>query len=147
MLPSRHIMVSLPLSATVVVVGQSWLAGILCFLSGLLLDLDHPLEYLINRKAKFPHPKHLYQACKQLAKLSHDTQKLYLLFHALEFAVLFWLAFLFSNNIYILAIAIGYTGHILLDVTGNVNLLKPQAYFMSARIKNRFRLISVLKNH
>ena len=41
MLPSKHIMVSVPLGIAVGFFTQSVFAGLSCFLSGVLVDVDH----------------------------------------------------------------------------------------------------------
>lgn len=145
MLPSRHIILSLPLGATVVVFTQSWFAGLLCVLSGILTDVDHFIEYIIHRGLKNFRPKQIYQVCRKLAYPEENTiDRLYLFFHAIEFAILLLGAYLFSQNIYLLAITLGYTGHLLLDITGNP--LAPRAYFIGLRIKNSFSLKKSLKS-
>ena len=73
------------------------------------------------------------------------VRKLYLFFHSVEIAILLWLGFVFTNHIYMLSVALGYTGHMFLDVTGNI--LKPGAYFITARIKNDFRTARFVRNH
>lgn len=137
-------MLSFPLGATVAVFGQSWLGGVICFLSGLLIDFDHLIEYVIHHGPKINNPKEVYQACAKFADPEENSKKkVYILFHAIEFAILLWIVFIFSQNIYLLAIALGYTGHMLLDVSQNV--LKPSAYFISLRIKDDFNLMKLLK--
>ncbi|MFC1698626.1 hypothetical protein ACFL1I_01535 [Candidatus Omnitrophota bacterium] len=137
-------MLTVPLSAGLTMLTGSWQAGLLCFIAGVLIDLDHGIEYLIHYGLNTFNFKEIYQICNNFAKFRKEGQKFFLFFHALEIAILLWIAYLFWQNIYVLSFAIGYTGHLFLDVTGNI--LKPSAYFISSRIKNRFTLISFLKD-
>lgn len=145
MLPSRHIIVSLPLGVTVGFFTQSILAGILCFLTGVLIDVDHFIEYAIHYGLKNFNFKEFYQTCRKMARRIEEggVEKLYLVFHAIEIAILLWLSFIFTKNIYLLAIALGYTGHIILDVAANE--AKPHAYLISWRMKNGFRTAGFIK--
>lgn len=147
MLPSRHIIVSLPLGAAVGFFTQFALAGILCFFSGVLIDADHIIEYVIHYGLRNFNFKEMYQSCAKMANREEEggVKKLFLVFHWGEIAILLWMGFIFTKNIYILSIAIGYTGHIILDVAAN-NALKPSTYFISTRIKNGFRTADLIKN-
>ena len=138
MLPSRHIIISLPLGATVGLFTQSAPAGLLCFFSGILIDLDHIIDYVIHYGLKKVELKEIYQACRKLANRKEEggVKKLYLFLHAGEIAILLWVGFVFFRNIYVLSIALGYTGHLILDAANNA--LKPWAYFLTLRIKNGF---------
>lgn len=146
MLPSRHIIVSLPLGASVWFFTQSVPAALLCFLTGtLLIDLDHLIEYAIHHGFKNPNFKEFYQTCRRMPKPQEEggVKKIYLFFHAIEISILLWVAFAVSKNIYLLSIALGYTGHLALDITGNE--IKPWAYFISARMKNGFKTLKIVK--
>lgn len=138
MLPAKHIILSLPLGAVVGFFAQSVPAGLLCFFSGVLIDIDHLIEYVIHFGIKNLNLKKIYQTCAKMAKRKEEggVKKLYLLLHAGEIAILLWAGFVLFRNIYLLSIALGYTGHLILDVAHNA--LKPWAYFLSLRIKNGF---------
>jgi len=69
---------------------------------------------------------------------------MYLLFHAIEISILLWVVFVLSKNIYFLSMALGYTGHLALDVAANE--IKPWAYFISARMKNGFKTLKIVKS-
>ncbi len=145
MLPSGHIIVSLPLGVSVWFFTQSAPAALLCFLTGTLIDFDHLIEHAIHHGFKSINFKEIYRACKKFAKPEEEggAKRLYLVFHAIEIGILLWAAFAVSKNIYLLSIALGYTGHLILDAAANE--VKPWAYFISARIKNGFRTIKIVK--
>ena len=147
MLPSRHIIVSVPLGAAAGFFTESLSAGLLCFLSGILIDVDHIIEYIIHHRPKSFNFKEFYQACGKFAKREEEggVKKLYLIFHAGEFAILLWMIFAFFRNIYLFSIALGYTGHIISDAL--VNTLKPSTYFITMRIKNNFDVMKFVKDY
>ncbi|MBL7085106.1 MAG: hypothetical protein ISS43_03235 [Candidatus Omnitrophica bacterium] len=148
MLLSRHIMVSLPLGAAVAAFTQSAIAGLLCFLSGVLIDADHLIEYSIHYGLKASILKEIYRACGNMVNREGKgaaVKKIHLFFHAGEIAILLWLGFLFSKNLYLLSIALGYTGHLIMDMCGNP--IKPWAYFITVRIKNSFNTIRLMRGY
>ena len=141
MLPSRHIIISLPLGATVGLLTQSIPAGLLCFFSGILIYVDHLIEYAIHfgvKNLKNLKLKEIYQTCAKMAKREEEggVKKLYLFLHTGEIAILLWVGFVLFRNIYLLSIALGCTGHLILDAANNE--LKPWSYFLTLRIKNGF---------
>ena len=147
MLPSRHIIVSIPLGAAVGFFTESFLAGLLCFLSGIIIDIDHLIEYTIHYDWRIPNFKEVYQACSKMANREEEggTKKLYLVLHVGEIAILLWIGFLFSKNIYLLSIALGYSMHITMDAMANA--LKPWAYFLTWRMKNGFNTRELSRLH
>ena len=75
-----HVIASAGISLGFQVAAHSWPATLGCFLSGVLIDIDHYLEYCIMHK-KFPFRyKDLLQFC-----LNHQEKKLFLFFHAYEY--------------------------------------------------------------
>jgi len=103
-----------------------------CLASGVLIDLDHLLDYVLaRRKLTF-----------DLAELEHFCGKekfsrLYILFHSYEFLALLWLAIWFWQlNFVWQGVAWGVTLHLVLDQF--VNPLKPLVYFFTYRLKHGF---------
>lgn len=147
MLPSRHIIASVPLGLTVGLLTESLIAGLLCFFSGVLIDIDHIIDYIIHYGLKGFSFKQTYRACKKFAEREEEggLKKIYLILHVWEMAILFWVSFLFTKNICLLAIALGYSGHLILDASNNI--MKPSSYFIILRIKHDFRTIKLLNPH
>ena len=140
MLPSRHIIVSLPLAIAVGSFTQSALAGLLCLFSGVLIDADHLIEYIIHYGLRRLNFKKIYWACVEMAKPEEEggAKKLHLFFHALEICILLWIGYALSKNFYLLSIALGYTGHLIMDIIGNSKKMKPLSYFITLRAINGF---------
>ena len=132
MRPTNHIIISGGVSAVFAVWAGSWGAVAACFLSGIFIDLDHHFDYYLARK-KIPFS---YKKLVDFLKNDHES-KIHLFLHSYEFLFVFWFSvFFFDLGVFWLGIAIGFTTHILCDEIANP--LKPLAYFLTYRIKNRF---------
>lgn len=138
MLPSRHIIVSLSLGAIISVFTKSTVAGLLCFFSGFLVDVDHVLDYVVNEGPKNFSLKNIYRTCRKLPfqKEKSRLKKVYLVFHSWEAVIIIFIGYLLFKNKYILAIAVGYTSHLFLDVW--TRAFHPMAYFISYRYRKGF---------
>lgn len=135
-----HVVASAGISLGLQAAMHSWPATLGCFLSGVLMDLDHYLEYWLIR-GKFPHK---YKELVEFCLFSRD-KKVYLFFHGYEFLFLFWLLFyFFPLNTVWLGVALGLTAHIIFDQL--TNPIKPLFYFLTYRIKHRFEKTRVLSN-
>lgn len=144
MFPSRHIIVSVSLSAILIYFTQDIINGIVCFIFGVLIDVDHIIEYIIHRgfsKKVFSLPE-LYQVCERFLKPEEQggVKKLYLIFHMIEAAVLLWALYIVTQNLYIFSAALGYSGHLLLDAL--YNKLNPRIYFLTQRILKGFLTVN-----
>lgn len=127
-----HITASAGISLGFQAVGHSWPATLGCFLSGILIDTDHYLEYYIIRK-KFPFRyQDLVDFCFDIS-----VKKSFLIFHAYEYLFLLWFSIYFFNlGIFWTGIAVGLTTHIFFDQWANP--IKPLFYFLTFRINNQF---------
>ena len=133
-----HVVASAGISLGFQAAMHSWPATLGCFLSGILIDIDHYLEYCISKK-KFPYRyKELLDFC-----LYHKESKLYLFFHAYEYLIILWLSIYFFDlgKIWI-GIAIGLTAHLIFDQF--TNPIKPLFYFLTFRIKNKFETSKIV---
>ena len=133
-----HIAASAGISLGYQAAVHSWPATLSCFLSGILIDTDHYLEYWATIK-KFPFH---YQ---DLINFFYDTKqtKNYLIFHAYEYLIILWgsIAYFHLGNVWI-GLAIGLTAHILFDQFTNPG--KPLFYFLTYRILNQFEKSKIL---
>jgi hypothetical protein len=133
-----HIVASAGVSLGFQAATHSWPATLGCFLSGVLIDTDHYLEYCILRK-KFPF------RYKDLVDFCFDTRvkKNYLIFHAYEYLFILWLSiYFFDLGVIWIGIAVGLTTHLLLDQW--TNPIKPLYYFLTFRIGNQFEKTKIL---
>ena len=132
MLPTSHAIISGILGYGIYKCSGSAPAGCAAFLSGILIDFDHHIDYLIA-KGRIPLSyKKLFYFC------SYDSYpKIYLLFHAWEYLALLWF-FIYIAKLHVIWIgfALGLTTHMICDQW--VNPLKPLGYFLIYRIKQGF---------
>ncbi len=145
MKPSRHAIASLSAGLILWVFTKSIYAGILCFLSGFLVDFDHVIEYIVHHGLKTITIKRVYQASAQTGEGTGELKfkNLYLIFHAHEIALLFIIVTIFTRNIYVLAITIGYLTHLIMDCAANSVSIR--AYSIIWRAVNKFDTKSMYK--
>ena len=85
MRPIYHVAVSAGLSLGWFYLVKSWPSALVCFLSGILIDIDHHLDYYIVHK-KIPWKySDLWDFCRFDPKA-----KIYLLFHSYELILPLW---------------------------------------------------------
>ncbi len=137
---SYHVAASAGISLGYQAVMHSWPATLGCFLSGVLIDIDHYIEYCVIKRS-FPF------RYKDLVYFCNDARvtKQYLVFHAYEFLLALWfLIYCFDLGIIWTGVALGLTAHMLLDQWSNP--IKPLYYFMVYRIKNNFEKTRILSD-
>jgi len=131
MKPKQHIIASGIISYMVYMVTNSPLSALASFLAGVLIDLDHLIDYYLNYGLTYK-IKEIYKAIEEL-----QLPKVYVFLHSYEVLVVLWgLIFLVPLNHVYFAIAIGMTQHMFFDQL--CNPLKPKAYFLIYRIANGF---------
>ena len=139
MRPTYHVVLSGGVTAVFAIWVQSWNALAACFLGGIFIDLDHHLDYFICRKEIPLSYKKLVDFCR-----NDHTSKIYLFLHSYELLALLWVCiFIFDLGVIWLGIAVGCTTHLLCDEVANP--LRPLAYFLTYRAKNRFHRKSFFK--
>ena len=145
MKPASHIIVSLSTGALVWFFAKSLYAGIVCFFAGLFVDVDHIIEYIIHYGGKNFTYNNLYLTCEQTSRQEGDYQfrKLHLIFHSIEIIFALWVITIYTRNIYLFAVVIGYSAHLILDWIGNPIYL--HSYFIIWRAKNKFHTNRLLR--
>ncbi|MFH1593215.1 MAG: hypothetical protein ABID09_00790 [Candidatus Omnitrophota bacterium] len=161
MKPSRHIAASIALGTLFWFITRSISAGAICCLSGIMVDTDHIIEWLMHYGWKGLTYSNIYKEsedtytniCKEredtyknICKESEDTygpgmggfKRLYLVFHSAELIILFWILAFVTENIYVFAIALGHSSHVALDYIGNEGHLF--AYFWIWRFVHKFNI-------
>lgn len=132
MKPTQHAIISAGVGLLLAHWLQSWTAALTCFISGVLIDIDHHLDYYLTYK-KFPwRYKDLAIYCQ-----SSREGKMYLFLHSYEFLIVLWTAILYGGlgagwN----AVALGISVHVVCDQFANP--LKPLAYFFAYRLRYGF---------
>ena len=117
----NHIAVSAGVSLGFQAAMHSWPATLGCFLSGILIDVDHYLDFYLLR-GKFPFRyKDLVDFCA-----FDKGKKLYLFLHAYEFLLILWFSILYFHLGKIwLGVALGLTVHLGIDQFTNPGAYTP----------------------
>ncbi len=132
---STHIYTSAVVATALYAYSHSiWEAGI-CFTSGILIDLDHAIDFHLFSGEKF--------SIANFFSWYHENrwQKIVLIFHSYELFGLVYAAAYYLDSEVLRAVLWGASVHLLLDQIGNkkTNHLSPWFYFFSYRIVVRFR--------
>lgn len=132
MSPSKHAAASAAVSVAFAAYSHSAGGTLICFLSGIFIDLDHVVDFWIaKRKPIFSYRK-LYQYCA-----NEKDGKLSLVLHSYELHLLLWIAvFALHLDVLWLGLAVGVTSHLILDQI--FNPLRPYVYFFAYRLKHGF---------
>ncbi|MFH1867780.1 MAG: hypothetical protein ABH843_02300 [Candidatus Omnitrophota bacterium] len=146
MRPEIHAVVSFSLGVILWLLTKSVYAGFLCFIAGIVVDLDHIVEYIIHHSSRGFTIKKVCQACDQTNKQEGELKfpKLYLFFHSWELVIIFAIAVVYLRNIYLAAIAMGYASHLILDSTKNPAY--PYSYFIIWRVIKKFHTHHLLRS-
>ena len=127
MKPSYHVVVSAGISLGWLYFLKSWPSALICFLSGILIDIDHYYDYYVARK-KIPWR---YREMWDFARYD-ASGKIYLLFHSYELIIPLWGLIYFLNlGIVWAGFMWGITTHVMCDQM--FNPLKPFGYFFFYR--------------
>jgi hypothetical protein len=129
---SHHVAVGIGSGILLGVILRSWIAGISCCLVGIFIDLDHLLDFWIERGFSLS-PRKFFDFC------FHGTsRKFYDILHGYEFIpFLAWLTTVPSLRQLGWGLTVGYTLHLLGDQIFNTHLHR-FTYFFSFRLYHRF---------
>jgi hypothetical protein len=111
---------------------RSWIGGLSCCLTGILIDLDHFVDFWINRGFSL-NPRKLLDFCYH-----GSSAKFYDILHGYEFVpLLWWLSTCLPFREAGLGLVVGYSLHLLGDQFFNTHLNR-WTYFLSYRLFHRF---------
>jgi len=138
MKPDQHVTISVGSGVILGMLARSWVAGVSCCAVGIFVDLDHFLDFWLNRGFRL--------SIKEFLEfIYHGTsRKFFDLLHGYEYIpLLCWLAFQPGFRNLGLGMTVGYVLHILGDQFFN-NHLNRWTYFISYRIFHRFESSRVI---
>jgi hypothetical protein len=132
MKPDQHVTISVGSGVILGMLVRSWVAGAACCMVGIFVDLDHFLDYWLNRGFSLNVEK-LMDFC-----YNGTSRKFYDVLHAYEYIpLLCWLAVTPGYRNLGLGMTIGYILHLLGDQLFNSHLSR-WTYFLTYRILHRF---------
>ena len=118
---------------------KSLAGALVCFFSGILVDVDHYFDYVRDRGLNF----NIKRFFRYTYGLQYD--QLFIVFHAYEYLVPLALILIISEyNLLLVAASVGFTQHLLFDQF--FNPVKPFAYFITYRLKNKCSKRSLLQD-
>ncbi len=126
-----HVFASVIFSSIFLLVFKSWPVAISSFISGVLIDCDHVLDYMWSYGKRF--------RVKEFFDTYHKQKMLFvmIIFHSWDLLFLLNIyAFLISGNPWIIGITIGFTQHVALDQI--LNRRYGWLYFFFWRLKKGF---------
>ncbi len=125
-----HVIASVIFSSIFLLVFKSWTIAVSSFISGVLIDCDHVIDYLWEKR-RF-RLNEFFDA--------HYKEKILffmVIFHSWELLFLLNIyAFMISDNPWVIGITIGFTQHVALDQIFNES--KRLLYFFFWRLKRGF---------
>lgn len=132
MKPTSHVMISAVVSAGYFSVFKSWPGALLCMISGVLIDVDHHLDYVFA-EGKFPwRYKDLVDHCT-----GNQRGKIYLVFHGYEQLFILWgIISIVQPDVMWIGFSLGATVHLICDQFANP--IKPFTYLFFYRLKHKF---------
>ena len=137
----NHITASLIISAFLFAISKSWIIFTSSLISGVLIDIDHVLDYFCEFRKRFN--------VKEFFDVHYNRKVLFfmVIFHSWELlALLSICAFLMSWNPWIVGTIIGFTQHIILDHIFNAKA-KRLKYFFFWRLKKGFGVNKMFPNN
>jgi len=130
--PRQHVIASGAVSLVFFTVSKSWAGAAVCFLSGVLIDIDHFFDLWIARRRVSLSYSELHRFCSY-----EKDGRLHLVFHSYELHALLWLSVLALGLSWPwVGLAVGTSTHLLIDQL--CNPIRPFTYFFLYRLKCRF---------
>ncbi len=135
---SRHAALSVPVSAAVFALSRSIPAAIAVMLGGVLIDLDHVIDYVREYGFRID-VAHFFET------FYHTRyRRIVLLFHAWELMIaLALIAWATGWNPWLWGLTIGASTHLALDQT--FNYTRPGTYFFVWRLAKRFQRDKIIR--
>ncbi len=139
--PHGHAAITLTLGTILYYYNHYSLGAFLSFvISGILIDIDHYIDYIRERGLTF-NLKKVYATCKYG---NIHFKKITVFLHSYELVILLWLVtFMLNGHIIWKYTALGFTLHLFIDQI--VNPVLPFGYFLSFRIANNFETNKIFK--
>lgn len=120
----HHLAISTGVSGIVYYFSESWGLTITSLIAGVLIDLDHLIDYFLNEGLKLD--------VKDFFKFYREERyrRLTIIFHGWEWLILLFLLSWFSRwNPILTGLFIGFTQHLLLDKFYNISRFSSYSFF------------------
>lgn len=142
---TAHIGISTVAAASVYTITGSQRLSLSLLLSGIFIDLDHVVDYVLLSEERFTR-KNFFSWYDE-----RRWNKIYIIFHSYELLAIFLLMTFWFRNDIMIGVAIGCSLHLLADQIGNVSMRLSERfslwfYFFSYRYHTGFEKKNFLVN-
>ncbi len=139
MKPFYHFIASAIFGILFFIFSRNALAGFVVFISGVFIDLDHLIDFWALK------PKNPFSLKEFLDEKTYQANRkwIFIVLHSWELIAVLWLICYFSDwQVYLLALTLGFSTHLLLDIY-NLTLKKMPvfSYFLVYRIAKGFKKV------
>jgi len=126
--PAKHIIASGATSLFFYALTNSWTGSVACFFGGIVIDVDHLLDFYCDKKRMCWSLKEMNRFC-----LDERHGKMYMVFHSYELLVVLWVVLVVVLHFEPIAFGFvfGMSARILFDQF--TNAVYPLAYFWFCR--------------
>ena len=139
MKPQYHVVSSALIAGVLYLFFKSWSMALSCFISGILIDIDHIYDYLREYGMPFMVKKFFTEV------YSDNIPRLTLIFHSWELVLLIGIiAWVYNGNPWFAGIFVGLGQHIVLDKLNNGERLRSYSFIW--RWKKQFEFEAVFSN-
>lgn len=129
-----HLIISFFVFVLIYIFFKSWKLAALGFLSGILIDLDHLIDYFLVYRTNFK-PEKFFNGYQFI-----ESKKSYVFLHGWEWIIVMLLIGFFAGSIRpAIAIGIGMFGHLAVDQILSFKN-EPLFYFLTYRFIKKFNL-------
>lgn len=136
--PRGHLTTSLGLGALFWARSRDWRTMVIALGFGVLIDLDHLFDYWYAQRRP-----QIDLAEFMTSRYWRRSGRLFVLFHAFEYLPFVFLAFqALKGRRWAMAATVAMSSHVLADHLAND--LRPLGYFITYRIKHRFRAAEII---
>ena len=127
MRPTGHLIASITISSISFKLTHSGQFFLVSFLAGILIDIDHFIDYLFYCKNINFNLRNFY-----LTIINLKLRKYFLIWHSFEFIVFLWvIKLLWINSLLYTAFLLGITQHLTLDIIYNSPKFSNKVLFYS----------------
>jgi hypothetical protein len=135
---TEHIAASAAASAGIYAVTKSPEMAVCSFLTGVLIDVDHLLDYWLEKSFDLNIAR-FFKTCNEC---NFTITRLY--FHSIEVVIVLCAAAYCTRSLLITGLTLGAAQHIALDQLKNK--VYPASYFFTYRLFNGFKAANVFSN-
>ncbi len=114
---SAHLLSATIISTSTYILTKSFVISITSLFSGILIDVDHLIDYFIEKNSVSINIKEFFYKCH-----NGNFRKIFLFFHSYEITFFIVLLYFYIQNDILLGLIIGVWSHMILDILYNTKI-------------------------